>query len=156
MFCIIVVASEIPMSREKTGKMLFVIICSLFPAVICDSQQPPTSVVEKSPVVITSGRHHGQYYLEVEPNPLGEKDSLHLLSLLCEEKGHDYPVLSLVDDTAKISDLYNPVSLAGKAQCNNIRTFALHLETGSGYMYEIKLSKGVPISKRPAPYSETK
>ena len=143
------------MKRKKTCKIAFVVICSLFPAAICsDSQQPSASAVDRNPVIITSGRHHGQYYLAVEPNPHGEKDALHLLSMLCEEKGHDYPVLSLVDDTAKISDLYNPVGLAGKAQCNNVKTFTLHHETG--YMYEIKLGKGVPISKKPVPDSELK
>jgi len=62
-------------------------------------------MVDRNPIVITSGRRQGQYYLKVEPNPNREKDSLHLLSMLCEEKGRDYPILSLVDDAAKISDI---------------------------------------------------
>jgi len=70
--------------------------------------------------------------------------------MLCEEKGRDYPILSLVDDAAKISDIYNPINLASKAQCLNIRTFTVHHQTG--YMYEIKLGGAMPISNGPLPY----
>jgi hypothetical protein len=53
-----------------------------------------------------------------------------------------------------VSSRLNAVGLAGKAQCNNVRTFALHRDTG--YMYEVKLGKGVSICKNPAPASDLK
>src|SRR6266699_1550655 len=117
------------MKLNKTFPVTAALFCSLFAAATCTNSQQPSVPAERPPIVITSGRDHGHYRLAVEPNPHGEKDSLHLLSMFCEENGHDYPVLSLVDDNARISDMYNPVGLASKAQCDNVRTFALHRDT---------------------------
>jgi hypothetical protein len=71
-------------------------------------------------MIISSRRTHGHYYLRVEPNPYTVRDALYLLATKC------HPILSFVDSNANLSDTGNPLGLAGKAQCDNVRTFIVN------------------------------
>ncbi len=121
--------------------LVLLLIGCLCPVVMRSIPSQSTSHESNHAIVIESGRDHGTYHLKVRPNPRGDKDALHLLTALC--RGGDFPVLSLVDESAKIDDLYNAQRLASKAQCQNVKTFIVDRERGQ--MYEITFGKGIPI-----------
>ena len=131
----------------KTSKIfvgLTLVVC-LFPVGLRSGQsQSANSESTNHAIVIESGRNHGRYYLRVKPNPQNERDSLHLLSTLCDDGRNKATVLSLVDYRANVEDLYNAQGLASKAQCRDVRTFIVNRE--SGLMSEVTFGKAVPIS----------
>ncbi len=64
-----------------------------------------------------------------------------------EQRGRDYPVVALVDDTAKINDIEQVPGIAAKAGFTDVRTFIV--KNKIGMMAEIKFFPAVPISKIP-------
>jgi hypothetical protein len=102
-----------------------------------------TSVAAK-PIVVVVHRIKGNLEMEIHPNPLPGKDLLRVLNALHDELGSSHPVVAIVDDHAKISDLDEVAGTAGKAGFDSVHTFISH--TDNGKMFEVKFGKGVPFS----------
>jgi hypothetical protein len=95
-------------------------------------------------IVALVQRTHGQLTFKVEPDLAPGKDPLFAFNKLHDSLGSDYPVVAIVEDSAKISDLYRVSGIAAKAGFDNIRTFISH--TDNGVMFEVKFGTAVPFS----------
>jgi hypothetical protein len=80
----------------------------------------------------------------VRPDPLPGKDPLRVFNALHDKFGSDYSIVAVVDDSAKISDLYEVSGTAGKAGFENIRTFISHYDNGK--MFEVRFGTALPFS----------
>jgi hypothetical protein len=73
---------------------------------------------------------------------------LEALGKLFDEKtGREHPLVALVDENARLSDLDLVRLVAGKIGFQNIRTFVVVRDTGK--MAEIRYCAAVPISDSP-------
>ena len=102
----------------------------------------------QKPIVIEVHRTQGHLVFNLEPDPAPGKDLLWGLTALVKQRGPDYPVVALVDDDAKISDIDQVPGIAAKAGFANTRTFVVNPRTGR--MAEIKFCTALPISKTPS------
>lgn len=106
----------------------------------------------KPPIVATVHRDQRKLKITVEPNGAPDGDLLRAFGLLLEQRGRDYPVVVLVDDDSKLSDIYQVSMLAGKAGLLNIHVFLVNRKTG--FMSEIKVGGSLPLSDSPSLDSE--
>lgn len=112
-------------------------------ALAVGSQQPSI----KAPIIVEVRRTHGQLVLTLKPNPVPGKDILWGLTALVKERGTDYPVVHLLDDNARISDIDQVPGIAAKAGFNNIRTYIVRRDLGR--MVEVKFCEALPLSATP-------
>jgi hypothetical protein len=80
--------------------------------------------------------------MTIEPDPLPGKDSLQVFNALRDKFGSDYPVIAIVEDGAKISDLYEVSGTASKAGFDHVRTFISRYDA----MFEVKFGPPIPFS----------
>jgi hypothetical protein len=113
-------------------------------ATLTTGAQEPSS---EKPITISFQRSQSKWILIVNPDPTPGEGTLTSLSTLLSQRGEDYPIVALVDDSAKISDIGAASGVAAKAGFKNIRTFVVHREFGN--MVEIKYCKTTPISPNP-------
>ena len=109
--------------------------------------QTPTrdgSKLGEKPIVAIVQRTKGKLSIIVHPDPLPGKDPLRIFNALHDKFGSGYPVVAVVDDGAKISDLYAVSGTAGKAGFENIRTFISHYDNGK--MFEVRFGTALPFS----------
>jgi|SRR5579859_6022920 len=109
--------------------------------------QTPTKLVSRvgeKPIVAIVHRAKGSLSIIIHPDPLPGKDPLRVFNALHDQFGSDYPIVAVVDDGAKITDLYEVSGTAGKAGFENIRTFISHYDNGK--MFEVKFGKALPFS----------
>jgi hypothetical protein len=131
------------------------LVCTLcLGATSSGRKQAAQSAKDREQFVIFSGRTDGHYYLRFEPNPDNVHNVLYLLSTVCLAYGHDYPIFSYVDAKANVSDIQSALDLAGKAQCDNVRTFIVDWDKSQ--MQEIKFGVAEPVTKTPKPFAEMK
>jgi biopolymer transport protein ExbD len=108
-----------------------------------DSVQTPKS----RPIVATVNRDRGKLKIAVEPNLATNGDLLRAFGQLLEQRGRDYPVVVLVDDDSKLSDIYQAPMLASKAGFLNIHVFLVNHKTR--FLTEIKVGLPLPLSDNP-------
>jgi lysophospholipase L1-like esterase len=87
----------------------------------------------QKPIVAVVHRIKSNLNIEIHLNPLPGKDSLRVFNALQDELGSNHPVVAIVDDHARISDL---CEVAGKVGFDNVRTFISHYDNGK--MFEVK------------------
>jgi hypothetical protein len=102
------------------------------------------STVGAKPIVAIVHRAKGSLSITVHPDTVPAKDPLRVFNALHDKFGSDYPIVAVVDDSAKISDLYEVSGTAGKAGFENVRTFISHFDNGK--MFEVKFGLGMPFS----------
>jgi len=129
-----------PRHRAET---LFILVLTLLVVLPVNSDERPN----QKPIVVEVHRPRGQLAFKLEPDPAPGKDVLAGLSMLAGQRGPDYPVLGLVDDNAKISDLDQVAGVAAKAGFHNIRTFIVR--HGIRKMVEVKFCAVLPVSTSP-------
>jgi hypothetical protein len=122
---------------------LFIAMAVLCCASLVDSQGPQS----RTPIIVQVHREQGQLVFKLEPDPNPGKDILWGLSALVEKRGQNYPVVALVDDSAKISDIDQVPGIAAKAGFGSVRTFIVR--HGTGKMVEIKFCSALPLSTNP-------
>jgi hypothetical protein len=83
----------------------------------------------------------------LEPDPTPGKDILWGLGALVEQRGRNYPVIALVDESAQIDDLDQVPGIAAKAGFASVRTFVVRRTTGK--MMEMRFCSVLPISANP-------
>jgi len=108
------------------------------------SEEKQTSIGDPKPIVAVVQRTKGRLSIAVHPDPLPGKDPLRVFNALHEKFDSKYPVVAIVDDSARISDLYEVDGTAGKAGFENVRTFISHYDNGK--MFEVKFGPGIPFS----------
>jgi len=99
---------------------------------------------DTKPIVALVQRTRGHLIIKVEPDPTPGKDALYVLSKLKEQFGADYPIVAIVDDSARIDDLYQVSGIAGKAGFERVRTFISHRDNGK--MFEVNFGPALPFS----------
>jgi biopolymer transport protein ExbD len=112
------------------------------------AQDSAQTVKSKQPIAATVHRDQGKLKIAVEPNGAPDGDLLRAFGLLLEQRGREYPVVVLVDDDSKLSDIYQASMLAGKAGFLNIHVFLVNRKTG--FMSEIKIGASFPLSNNPS------
>ncbi|HEV3255168.1 MAG TPA: hypothetical protein VG033_12225 [Candidatus Acidoferrales bacterium] len=98
------------------------------------------------PIVVLVRRTKGQLSFKFHPDPAPGKDALFELNKLQDKLGPKYPVVAIVEDSAKISDLYQVSGIAGKAGFDNIHTFISNPD--NGMMFEVKFGRAIPFSMK--------
>lgn len=129
--------------QQFLGITLFIVIVLFCSTPLASSQEPQS----QKPIIVRVHRQQGQLVFKLEPDPTPGKDILWGLSALVKQHGQNYPVLALVDDSAKISDIDQVPGIAAKAGFGNVRTFIVRHATGK--MVEIKVCSAFPISTNP-------
>src|SRR5947208_8111243 len=116
-------AMRIRYNRGVTFFFAITLCCAALPV---HSQEHPS----EDPIIVKFHQVQGKWALTVIPDPTPEKGNLWALSTLINQRGAEYPVVALVDDNAKISDLNAAWGVAAKAGFTNIRTFIVRREAG--------------------------
>jgi hypothetical protein len=129
--------------KKRLRITVFVIVAVLCCASLVDSQQRQN----QKPIIVHVHREQGQLVFELDPNPAPGKDILWGLSSLVEQRGQNYPVVALVDDSAEISDMDQVPGIAAMAGFVSVRTFIVR--HGTEKMVEIKLCSALPLSTNP-------
>jgi hypothetical protein len=134
------------MKIQTVSAFVLVLVSCVYPAhswLQTSTKQVSTDVHTK-PIVAIVHRTKGSLSITVHPDPLPGKDPLRVFNALHDKLGSDYPIVAVVDDGAKISDLYVVSGTAGKAGFENVRTFISHYDNGK--MFEVKFGPGIPFS----------
>jgi hypothetical protein len=109
---------------------------------LCWPQQDKQKDVK--PIVALVERTRGHLTIKIKPDPTSGKDALYAFSKLKEQFGADYPIVAIVDDSARIDDLYQVSGIAGKAGFERVRTFISHRDNGK--MFEVNFGPAFPFS----------
>jgi hypothetical protein len=99
---------------------------------------------DTKPIVVLVQRTKGQLTFKVHPDPAPGKDLLFAFNMLQDKLGPHYPVVAIVEDNARVSDLYPVNGTAAKAGFDNVRTFISN--TGNGMMFEVNFGHAIPFS----------
>jgi hypothetical protein len=99
---------------------------------------------ESKPIVAVVERANGKLKYKIYPEPAPGKDALFVFNTLRQQLGPNYPVVAIVEDNARVSDLDDISGIAGKAGFDNIRTFISN--KNSGMMFEVKFGPAIPSS----------
>lgn len=127
----------------KVGLILFAVFVCLF-LDWCRTHGQTEVASDKEPIVAFVQRTKGQLTFKLHPDPAPGKDPLFALNMLQDKLGPHYPVVAIVEDSAKVSDLYQVGGIAAKAGFDNIRTFISNPDNGK--MFEIKFGPAIPFS----------
>ena len=127
----------------KAGLLLIAVLVCLFLDWFPTHGQAVTAN-EMKPIVALVQRTKGQLTFKVHPDPAPGKDPLFAFNVLQQKLGPHYPVVAIVEDNAKVSDLYQVSGIAGKAGFDNIRTFISN--QNNGMMFEVKFGPAIPSS----------
>ncbi len=122
-------------------------------AVICAESIEPSSKISNSsqsldgntPVVALVQKSHGRLVISINPDPAPGTDPLTILNHRRKKLGSNHPVVAIVDDDAKISDLWQVAGTAGKAGFEKTRTF-VHTRN-NGAMFEVAFGPNIRFSK---------
>jgi hypothetical protein len=127
----------------KSGLMLLAVFVVLFLDWFQAHGQTVTTT-ESKPIVAVVQRANGKLTYKIHPDPAPGKDALFAFNTLREKLGPNYPVVAIVEDNARVSDLYDISGIAGKAGFDNIRTFISN--KNNGMMFEVKFGPAIPSS----------
>jgi hypothetical protein len=96
------------------------------------------------PIVAVVKRTNGHLSIAIRPNMEPGSDPLRVLDALRRKYGAECRVIAVVDDNARITDLYQVSGIANKAGLENIRTF-IH-NRNNGRMFEVTFGPAIPFS----------
>lgn len=103
------------------------------------------------PITLEVSRSAGELRLSLSPDPDPKRSLLSRLGALINERGERYPVVILVDDDARISDIHVAEGYVAKAGFTDSRTFIVN--KARGFMAEVLFCAGIPTTKAPPPKS---
>lgn len=106
--------------------------------------QEKQEIDHAKPIVALVSRPEGRLIIKIEPDPTPGKDALYVFNTLHEKLGSGYPVIAIVDDSSRVSDLYQVSGIASKAGFERVRTFISHRD--NGMMFEVKFGPALPYS----------
>ena len=122
--------------------LLALFVCSLLDWSQMHGQTAAAS--DEKPIVALVQRTRGQLTFKIHPDPAPGKDPLFAFNMLLDKLGPHYPVVAIVQDCAKVSDLYQVSGIAAEAGFDSVRTFISN--QSNGMMFEVKFGSAVPFS----------
>jgi len=116
---------------------------------IAPTRAAETQVDVRAPIVLEVKRVASGLLLQLTPERDKDQPLLARLGSLLRERGDAYPVVILVDDGAKISDIHEAEGYVAKAGYSSARTFVVSNQRG--FMAELEFCAAIPTTKTPAP-----
>jgi hypothetical protein len=102
--------------------------------------------IVKPIIVLAEVQNHKVVY-KVDGRPAAP-DVLRVLATVGNQRGHDTPVIALVDSRAPITEIGNIDGILGKAELLKVRFFVFYNETNK--MTTLELGPAIPFSDHPS------